>query len=1045
MSLHSIIIIIIEVGCLLLAVILIRPSALRRRRKTESSKGHGVSIHKTQIIKCRLSHNRLFPKKHGFSYPYLSVGIPVRSPRSTRLLSVGALSWWRRGWLQVKPEHHLLRGMEDGTLSDKLDVYLRSQFRPKGLDPAEFPYAFLLTSPSVFNYSFKPASFWYLYTTDQELVYIIAEVNNTFDERRLYLFPASQGSAQTLEKDFHVSPFSSRKGSYALSVTDPDVSHEIALRVTLRSSKGHAKLVARWWSLGPSIDPLALSAVESLWLLMSWGPTVLTTFVKIVTNAIILAQVHKLSIWYRPEPKESTIGRQPVAAETFLASVFLAYLQRQVQRHSDRFKLETDSANGLRIVLAETRQGYDLRIHTPQFFRRMMGYQKLSDFLSCTLLDAHAENRTAWSTDAWGLIQAVRVIEEAIVKEPGADLFSDMAWSLFRRLSSSRPEKGSYPCPGNPHARRYHQQQQVIPSPTSMGEQCFLDAFVRESGTVWLQVRYMTAVMGLRWRARIMKVVGEDHMKPSNQELNEAQALLGSSARSYSTPGSILRLSQPAWARTKAIDGWESRAQAKSKYPEMLEKTEPRVEEGEDATHVDVDRDEVYSLSEQKSIIRRVDLRLVSVLACLYVISLVDRVNISAAAIAGLNQDLQLQQGARFSITIVTFFAAYTAFQPVGAVLTRKIGPRWFLGSITLAWGAVMIGSGFVNSWESLAGLRILVGAFEAGFFPGSVYLLSTWYTRFDMQKRYTVFYGVGCVAGALGGILAFGLSQMNGVAGLRGWRWIFIVEGVISCLIALASYVLLVEFPEDGHRSWRFLNKQECDFVIRRVNRDRGDAVTDAFSLRAFLTPALDCKIWVYAFVFFCVTTVGYSINYFLPMILLGMGFSVAASQCLVVPPWIFTGLSMYAQAWLGDKYRTRGPLIAFNAVLAIIGLVLMAFHAQYSVRYFGVFLVVAGSSGNLPPVLTYQANNIRGHWKRAFCSATLTGFGGIGGIAGALLFRSQDGPRYLPGIYACIGCNVCILLTVAGMTMWLWRSNTKARKGVVILEGLKGFEYTY
>ncbi|KAG8418732.1 hypothetical protein J3459_012099 [Metarhizium acridum] len=165
------------------------------------------------------------------------------------------------------------------------------------------------------------------------------------------------------------------------------------------------------------------------------------------------------------------------------------------------------------------------------------------------------------------------------------------------------------------------------------------------------------------------------------------------------------------------------------------------------------------------------------------------------------------------------------------------------------------------------------VSVFEAGYFPGAVYLLSTWYTRFDMQKRYTVFYGVGCVAGALGGILAFGLSQMNGLAGLRGWRWIFIIEGVLSCVGALASYVFLVGFPEEADQSWNFITRQERDFIIRRVNRDRGDAVTEPFSLGAFLAPAADFKIWIFAFIFFCVTTVGYSINYFLPMILLGMG----------------------------------------------------------------------------------------------------------------------------------------------------------------------------
>lgn len=466
--------------------------------------------------------------------------------------------------------------------------------------------------------------------------------------------------------------------------------------------------------------------------------------------------------------------------------------------------------------------------------------------------------------------------------------------------------------------------------------------------------------------------------------------------------------------------------------------------DGSSSSSRDVDTDEVYSPAEQKAIIRRIDKRLVGVLGCLYVISLVDRINVSTAAIAGLNVDLELQVGTRYSVVILTFFAAYTVFQPLGTVLTRKIGPRWFLSGITLAWGVVMIGIGFVKTWQTLAGLRVLVGVFEAGFFPGAVYLLSTWYTRYEVQKRYTIFYGVGCVAGALSGILAYGLSQMEGQAGLRGWRWIFIIEGIISCLGALTSFVLLVGFPEEAHKSWRFLTLDERDFIIRRVNRDRQDAQTEPFSMRAFLTPALDFKIWVFAFMFFCVTTVGYSINYFLPIILVGLGFNTAEAQCLIVPPWVFTGLYMFAQAWLSDRYRLRGPFIALNAVVAIVGLSLMAFHSSNGVRYFGTFLVIAGASGNTPPVLAYQANNIRGHWKRAFCSATLVGAGGIGGIAGALVFRSQDLPRYLPGIYASLACNACILLCTAGLSLYFHRCNKRATEGRIVLEGLDKFLYT-
>jgi MFS family permease len=161
----------------------------------------------------------------------------------------------------------------------------------------------------------------------------------------------------------------------------------------------------------------------------------------------------------------------------------------------------------------------------------------------------------------------------------------------------------------------------------------------------------------------------------------------------------------------------------------------------------------------------------------------------------------------------------------------------------------------------------------EAGYFPGAVYLLSTWYARYDMQKRYTLFYGIGCVVAAFCGILAYGLGQMKGLANLSGWRWIFIIEGIISCLGAGIGYAFLVGFPEEAHTAWRFLNAAERDFIVRRVNRDRGDAITEPFTFKTFFKSAADVKIWVFALMFFCVTTVGYSINYFLPIIFVGMG----------------------------------------------------------------------------------------------------------------------------------------------------------------------------
>ncbi|KAK5239549.1 hypothetical protein LTR40_014431, partial [Exophiala xenobiotica] len=114
------------------------------------------------------------------------------------------------------------------------------------------------------------------------------------------------------------------------------------------------------------------------------------------------------------------------------------------------------------------------------------------------------------------------------------------------------------------------------------------------------------------------------------------------------------------------------------------------------------------------------------------------------------------------------------------------------------------------------------------------VYLISTWYSRYDLQKRYSIFYLIGCLASACSGILAYGLMQMDGLANYSGWRWIFIMEGILTCVVGIIGYFFLVDFPDKAARtSWAFLNERECQFITRRIAKDRGDAELEPFNLK--------------------------------------------------------------------------------------------------------------------------------------------------------------------------------------------------------------------
>ncbi|WYZ46813.1 hypothetical protein EsH8_IX_001038 [Colletotrichum jinshuiense] len=465
----------------------------------------------------------------------------------------------------------------------------------------------------------------------------------------------------------------------------------------------------------------------------------------------------------------------------------------------------------------------------------------------------------------------------------------------------------------------------------------------------------------------------------------------------------------------------------------------------------EVDIDHGFTPEEQRAIIRRVDRRLVVTVGAMYCVSLMDRTNLSAAAIAGMTKELSLYLYNRYNIASLLFFIPYIIFQPPSTIIVRKIGPRIHLGGLTVLWGGVMIGMGFAREYTHLYACRILLGVLEAGFFPSCVYLLSTWYTRYEVGKRYSVFYLLGCVASAFAGILAYGLMQLNGREGLTGWRWIFIIEGVLTCFLGLAGYWLLVDFPDSKRQSWSFLGERERAWVVARVNRDRGDAHMPAFNLKRFLGAGADWRIWAYAMIFFNTTTVSYALAYFLPIILqVNMGFDVGAAQCLVAPPYAFAGIVMYGTAWLGDKKKFRGPVILINMLFCIVGLPIMGFTSSTGARYFGVFLTTAGANSNIPAVMAYQANNIRGQWKRAFCSATLVSFGGIGGIAGSLLFREQDKPHYRPGMYACIACSLLTVILVGLLTLDAHSKNKKADRGEKELEAddegaQPGFRYTY
>lgn len=442
-----------------------------------------------------------------------------------------------------------------------------------------------------------------------------------------------------------------------------------------------------------------------------------------------------------------------------------------------------------------------------------------------------------------------------------------------------------------------------------------------------------------------------------------------------------------------------------------------------------------------KRTMRKVDLRVLPILAAVYALSLIDRTNTSNAYVAGAAVDLGLTIGARYSIITLIFFVPYIIFELPSNIVVRKVKVAVWLGSITLAWGAVMIGMGFVKLWWQLAICRALLGLLEAGFFPACAYLISTWYIRREIQKRMTAFYMFSVVVGGFSSAIGGGISTMKGRGGLNGWQWIFILEGVVTVFVAALAFLFVVDFPEKN----KFLTDSQTKFVLQRLERDRGDVEMDAWTWKKFLSYCATPKLWAFALIFGSATTCSYAFAYFLPIILAGMGFSELNAQLLVAPPYFTSIFVAFGLAWLGDKYIIRAPIIMFQAVITIIGLSMTAFHTSVGVRYTGVFFGLAGANSNVASILGYMQNNIVGQTKRAFTSALVIGAGGIGGIVASTVFRSEDAPGYRPGLWVTIGANFVILIVCTIMSLGFHHRNKQARSGKSgPIEGREGFFYT-
>ncbi|RDB25238.1 putative transporter C11D3.18C [Hypsizygus marmoreus] len=469
--------------------------------------------------------------------------------------------------------------------------------------------------------------------------------------------------------------------------------------------------------------------------------------------------------------------------------------------------------------------------------------------------------------------------------------------------------------------------------------------------------------------------------------------------------------------------------------------SEKRIEDAANPIDVEHLSEEQFPPHVVRKLLFKIDLRMLPLLGLLYAVALIDRTNLGIARVAGMEKDLKLKIGERYSIASCIYFVPYILLQLPSNIVLRVLGARTWLTICVTGWGVAQLGMGFVPTWGYLVLTRIFLGVFEAGFFPALVFIITTWYKRHEVQKRLAGFYLVSIFLGGFSSIFAYALTLLHGKGGLGGWQWIFIIEGAITIGLGLLTFLFVPDFPDKN----KFLTREETKLILDRVEADRGDSIPDEMAWAKLWLHLRDWTVWAYALMFMCATMPAYAIGFFITIILAGMGFSTRDSLLLSAPPSVFAAICCYVCAYFSDKTRKRALLIAIQTVFTIIGLSITAYAKQNGVRYLGLFISNGGASSCVPAVLAYSANNVVSHTKRSVSTAVIIMFGGVGGIFATTVYRQQDAPRYLNGIWATIGCQFLMLALLSATSFTFLRRNKLARQGKLgPLEGQPGFFYT-
>ncbi|KAH8591454.1 putative MFS transporter [Bisporella sp. PMI_857] len=431
---------------------------------------------------------------------------------------------------------------------------------------------------------------------------------------------------------------------------------------------------------------------------------------------------------------------------------------------------------------------------------------------------------------------------------------------------------------------------------------------------------------------------------------------------------------------------------------------------------------------EEKALLRKLDINLIPIIMILYLFSFLDRVNIGNAKLYGLEKDLGLT-GNQYQVCVSILFVTYCLFEVPSNLIIKKVKPDRYIAFIATSWGITATLTGIVQSYSGLIAVRLALGALEAGLFPGLVTYLTMFYSRNQLAVRVGYLFIASAIAGAMGGIIAYGIGFMDGIQGMGAWRWLMIIEGIPSVLVGISVVFIL---PTNSSTA-PFLTESEKSLILRIRARETGQtASAQKFHWADVRDGFSDWQIWLFSLSSFTNDIMFYGFSTFLPSIIKSLGrWTAPQTQALTVPVYALgTGVYLVV-AQLSDRQGQRGIYAAAFAFISVIGYCMLIANKGAAVSYAGTFVVATGLYVTVGLPLAWLPGNKPRYAKRALSSGMQLMFGNMAGIVMPFLYPTKDAPKYRMGYgvsIACVSVSVCFFVF---LTVYYKRVNRRRAEG--------------